>query len=112
VLGNEQPFFAPIAAVVTLGLSLGQRGRRAFEIALGVALGLGIADLLVRLIGVGALQIGIVVVLAMAAAVLLEHVMNSIGNALGMRETEIARGSSRPCNPHFYGVFAQVHNTL
>jgi uncharacterized membrane protein YgaE (UPF0421/DUF939 family) len=71
VLGNEQPFFAPIAAVVTLGLSLGQRGRRAFEIALGVALGLGIADLLVRIIGVGALQIGIVVVLAMAAAVLL-----------------------------------------
>jgi uncharacterized membrane protein YgaE (UPF0421/DUF939 family) len=71
VLGNEQPFFAPIAAVVTLGLSLGQRGRRAFEIALGVALGLGIADLLVRVIGVGALQIGIVVVLAMAAAVLL-----------------------------------------
>ena len=71
VLGNEQPFFAPIAAIVTLGLSLGQRGRRAFEIALGVALGLGIADLLVRVIGVGALQIGIVVVLAMAAAVLL-----------------------------------------
>ena len=71
VLGNEQPFFAPIAAVVTLGLSLGQRGRRAFEVALGVALGLGIADLLVRVIGVGALQIGIVVVLAMAAAVLL-----------------------------------------
>ena len=71
VLGNEQPFFAPIAAVVTLGLSLGQRGRRAFEIALGVALGLGIADLLVRVIGVGALQIGIVVVLAMTAPVLL-----------------------------------------
>jgi hypothetical protein len=51
-------------------LSLGERGKRAFEIALGVAIGLGIADLLVRIIGVGALQIGVVVALAMAAAVL------------------------------------------
>jgi NhaP-type Na+/H+ or K+/H+ antiporter len=27
VLGNEQPFFAPVAAVVTLGLAPGERGR-------------------------------------------------------------------------------------
>jgi uncharacterized membrane protein YgaE (UPF0421/DUF939 family) len=26
VLGNEQPFFAPIAAIISLGLTLGQRG--------------------------------------------------------------------------------------
>jgi hypothetical protein len=31
VLGNEQPFFAPVAAVVTLGLSFGERGRRALQ---------------------------------------------------------------------------------
>ncbi len=70
VLGNEQPFFAPVAAVVTLGLAPGERGRRAFEVALGVAVGLAIADVAVRLIGVGAAQIGVVVALAMAAAVL------------------------------------------
>ncbi len=70
VLGNEQSFFAPIAAVVTLGLSMGQRGRRAIEVAIGVALGLAVADLIVLLIGVGSAQIGIVVALAMAAAVL------------------------------------------
>ena len=70
VLGNEQPFFAPIAAVVTLGLAPGERGRRAFEVALGVAVGLAIADVAVRLIGVGAAQIGVVVALAMAVAVL------------------------------------------
>jgi hypothetical protein len=29
-----------------------------------------------------------------------------------MRETEIAKEPSRPCNPHSYAVFAQVHNTL
>src|SRR5215204_4408365 len=43
---------------------------------------------------------------------LLERVMNSIRNALGMRETEMARELRRPWNPHFYAVFAQVHNTL
>jgi uncharacterized membrane protein YgaE (UPF0421/DUF939 family) len=69
-LGHEQPFFAPVAAVVTLSIAPGERGRRAFEVALGVALGLLIADLIVLLIGVGAAQIGVVVALAMAAAVL------------------------------------------
>ena len=70
VLGNEQPFFAPVAAVVTLGLSFGERGRRALEVALGVVVGLAVADVLVRIIGVGAAQIAVVVALAMAAAVL------------------------------------------
>jgi uncharacterized membrane protein YgaE (UPF0421/DUF939 family) len=70
-LGNEQPFFAPVAAVVTLGLAFGERGRRALEVALGVVVGLAVADILVRFIGVGAAQIGVVVALAMAAAVLL-----------------------------------------
>src|SRR5215204_2926940 len=32
----------------------------------------------------------------------LERVMNSIRNGLGMRETEIAWEPSRPRNPHFY----------
>ena len=53
VLGNEQPFFAPVAAVVTLGLAFGERGRRALEVALGVVVGLAVADVIVRLIGVG-----------------------------------------------------------
>jgi len=42
----------------------------------------------------------------------LERVMNSIRNALGMPKTEIAREPRRPWNPHFYAIFAQVHNTL
>ena len=70
VLGNEQPFFAPIAAVISLGLTLGQRGRRAVEVVFGVAIGLMVADLIVHLIGVGAAQIGVVVALAMVAVVL------------------------------------------
>jgi hypothetical protein len=43
---------------------------------------------------------------------LLEAVMNSSRNSLGMQETEIAREPSRLWNPHFYAIFAQVHNTL
>ena len=43
---------------------------------------------------------------------LLEAVMNSIRNGLGMRETEIVKQPTRPRNPHFYAIFARVHNTL
>jgi hypothetical protein len=42
----------------------------------------------------------------------LESVMNSIRNGLGMRETQIVKEPTRPWNPHFYAIFAQVHNTL
>jgi uncharacterized membrane protein YccC len=69
VLGHERPFFAAIAAVICLGVTLGQRARRALEVVFGVAFGLMVADLLVLLIGSGVAQIGVVVLLAMAAAV-------------------------------------------
>lgn len=68
LVGREQPFFAPIAAVITLGLTVGQRGRRAVELAFGVALGILIADALVLAIGTGTLQIAAVTALAMLAA--------------------------------------------
>src|SRR5829696_5193093 len=71
ILGHPQPFFAPVAAVITLGLTLGQRRRRAVEMAFGVALGILVADLLVFVIGTGTWQIGVVTALAMGAALLL-----------------------------------------
>jgi hypothetical protein len=43
---------------------------------------------------------------------LLERVMNSIRNGLGMQETELTGEPSRPLNPHFYVIFAEVHNSL
>jgi uncharacterized membrane protein YgaE (UPF0421/DUF939 family) len=70
LLGHEQPFFAPIAAVITLGLTVGERRRRAVELAIGVVVGIAIADALVAAIGTGTWQIGIVVALAMVAAAL------------------------------------------
>lgn len=70
LVGHDQPFFAPISAVVTLGLTIGERRRRAVELAIGVAVGIGIADLLVAAIGTGTWQIGVVCGLAMLAATL------------------------------------------
>ena len=70
LLDNEQPFFAPIAAVLTLGLAVDRRGARAWELALGVALGIGVADLIVIATGTGTWQLVLVISLAMAVAVL------------------------------------------
>lgn len=68
VLGYEEPFFAPIAAVIVLNTPA-QRGRRTLEIVVGVATGIAVADLLVVAIGTGGWQAALVAVLAMATAV-------------------------------------------
>ena len=70
VIGHSTPFFAPISAVITLGLTIGERRRRAVELAIGVSLGIAIADLLVSWIGTGTWQVGVVTGLAMLAATL------------------------------------------
>jgi len=69
VIGHGQPYFAPIAAVICLSVTLGQRNRRTVELVFGVAVGLMVADLLVLVIGNGTLQIAVVVLLSMATAV-------------------------------------------
>ncbi|MDP9182550.1 MAG: FUSC family protein, partial [Actinomycetota bacterium] len=68
VLGHPRPFFASVAAVVALGVSGGGRLRRTAELALGVALGVAVGDLLVGVIGQGAWQIGVVVAIALLLA--------------------------------------------
>ena len=39
LLGHPQPFFAPVAAIVSLGLSYRQRLQRVAQVTVGVALG-------------------------------------------------------------------------
>ncbi|MCY1142697.1 FUSC family protein [Actinoplanes sp. Pm04-4] len=68
VFGRPSPFFAPIAAVITLASSVGQRARRTAELVLGVAIGIGIGDALILLIGSGPWQIGLIVLLAVVVA--------------------------------------------
>lgn len=72
LLGHETPFFAPVAAVVCLGTSYGQRLRRVAEVTLGVALGVFLADLLAIYIGSGWWQLIVVVALSMTLALLLD----------------------------------------
>jgi uncharacterized membrane protein YgaE (UPF0421/DUF939 family) len=71
VIGHPQPFFAPVSAMITLGLTQGERGRRALDVVLGVTLGIAVADLLVIQLGTGWWQLGLVVALSMSAALLL-----------------------------------------
>jgi hypothetical protein len=71
LLPDGRPSFASIAAVVCLGASFGQRGSKALQLISGVVLGITVASVIVALIGTGSLQIGVMVVLAMSAAVLL-----------------------------------------
>jgi uncharacterized membrane protein YgaE (UPF0421/DUF939 family) len=71
IIGHAAPFFAPVSAVIVLGVAVGQRWRRAFELVFGVALGIGIGDTLIHFIGTGLWQIALVVMLAIASAVFL-----------------------------------------
>jgi uncharacterized membrane protein YgaE (UPF0421/DUF939 family) len=84
ILGLERPTFAPIAAVIALGLAVGERARRAVELTLGVAFGVALADLLLSVVGVGAVQAGVLVVLAMGLAVFLG------GGDVGVKEAAIS----------------------
>ena len=84
ILGLQRPTFAPIAAVIVLGLAVGERLRRALELTIAVAFGVAMADLLLSFVGVGAVQAGVVVVLAMGLAVFLG------GGELGVKEAAIS----------------------
>lgn len=68
VFGHRMPFFAPVTAIITLGMSYGQRVRRAVEVMIGVALGVFIGDVFSHVFGSGVLQVLVVVVLAMTIA--------------------------------------------
>jgi uncharacterized membrane protein YgaE (UPF0421/DUF939 family) len=71
LLNHEQPFFAPVAAIITLGVSYGQRMRRGIEISIGVAVGVLVGELFAIVFGSGVWQIIVVLVLAMSVATLL-----------------------------------------
>ncbi|MFI6243184.1 aromatic acid exporter family protein [Micromonospora sp. NPDC050795] len=69
VLGNPEPTFAPAAAVGVIAASLGTRARRTLELVGGVVLGIAVGDLLISLFGTGPWQVGVIVFLAITAAI-------------------------------------------
>lgn len=69
LLGSPQPVFAPISAVGTLAVSVGQRFRRTVELIVGVAVGVAVGDLLIFLLGTGPWQLSLVVTSAILLTV-------------------------------------------
>src|SRR5438874_3587370 len=81
LLHHPRPFFAPIAAVIALNVSIGQRLRRVVELVVGVALGILVGDSLIYFIGTGPVQIGVGVGAAILVAVFLGGSPVVIGQA-------------------------------
>lgn len=69
LLGHPQPFFAPIAAAVSLSTSNVLRAQRAVQMMIGVTLGIGLGSLVQGLLGPGALPIAVAALVALGAAV-------------------------------------------
>lgn len=70
VLGHSAPFFAPVAAIVVLNVTFGNRVRRGIEVAIGVALGVFVGDVFASIFGSGVWQIMLVVAISMSLATL------------------------------------------
>src|SRR2546427_9087537 len=70
LVDHRAPFFAPVAAVEGLRITLGQRLRRVIQLIVGVGLGGGVGDLLISAIGPGPWQISLVLALAISGSLL------------------------------------------
>lgn len=68
VLDHRVPFFAPIAVIIVVGLTGGERVQRGVEMSIGCVLGVLIGDLLFRSLGTEPWQIGLMIALAMGVA--------------------------------------------
>lgn len=70
MLHHQQPFFAPIAAAITMSTTQVQRSRRTVQLVIGVLVGIGIGEGLVALLGSSAAAVGLIVFVAFVVAVL------------------------------------------
>jgi hypothetical protein len=68
VVGNHDPFFAPIAAFVGLNASRGERGRNALRLLLGVVVGIVAGELTIAALGGGYGSLALAVFAAAAVA--------------------------------------------
>ncbi|MBZ8176550.1 aromatic acid exporter family protein [Corynebacterium poyangense] len=114
LFGHQQAFFAPIAAIIILGLSGGAgRLKRAVEMSLGCTAGVGIGDVIIAQIGPGTWQITVAVALSLLAASFISKsplVTNqiAIGSILiaTIMPPGTAAGYERPVDAFIGGVVA------
>ena len=74
VHGEDQPFFAPVAAVVAMTAPRGERGAKAVQLLLGVFLGIVVGEIIVVAMGAGYGRLAIATFVALSIAM-------TIGNA-------------------------------
>jgi uncharacterized membrane protein YgaE (UPF0421/DUF939 family) len=67
-LGHPAPFFAPIAAAVSLSTAPFGRSRRALQLVGGVLVGIVVAELMKSIVGTGAVSIALVVLVTLSVS--------------------------------------------
>lgn len=68
VVHHHEPFFAPIAALVSLNTSLGERGLNALRLLQGVILGIGVGELTLFALGGGYGSVAFAIFVALVVA--------------------------------------------
>jgi uncharacterized membrane protein YgaE (UPF0421/DUF939 family) len=71
LLGHAEPFFAPIAAAISLSTNRIRRGRRILQMVAGVMLGVGLGVAATWVMGTSALSIGVTVLVTMVVGMAL-----------------------------------------
>ncbi|MFF3574172.1 FUSC family protein [Nocardia jiangxiensis] len=107
IVGHPQPFFAPVAAVISIGVAFGARIRRSVELVAGVSVGIGIGDLFISWVGNGPWQIALVVAVAMGSAIFLDR-----GAVIPMQAASSAVLVATLYPPHSGGAALRVVDSL
>src|SRR5689334_21148010 len=66
LIDHPAPFFAPVAAVVALNASLGERGRKALGLVQGVIVGIALGELTLVTLGAGYGSLAVAVLVSTA----------------------------------------------
>jgi uncharacterized membrane protein YgaE (UPF0421/DUF939 family) len=107
LIGHTTPFFAPVAAVISIGVAFGARIRRSVELVAGVSVGILIGDLFISHVGTGTWQIALVVAVAMGAAIFLDR-----GAVIPMQAASSAVLVATLYPPHSTGAYLRVIDSL
>jgi uncharacterized membrane protein YgaE (UPF0421/DUF939 family) len=101
--GHPKPIFAAIAAIVATAGSVGRRGRQARDLIVGIAIGIGLAELIVLAIGKGTWQIGVAVFvgLTVPTALGLPRMVATQAGIWGVLVMALPSGSGHPALDRF-----------
>jgi hypothetical protein len=95
VFDHHEPFFAPIAAVIALNASLGERGSNAMRLLLGVGVGIVVGELTVVLLNGGYRALALSTFVAMAIARALGSARVTVGQAAASAILTVASANNQ-----------------